>query len=119
MPQKLDHHRLPVRLEVDGCFRETNDTLFFISRHQSWHVTFVKREDVIYEELRRIDAFENGILIVNPELEYMYRSDFQHVKSYRAHLRKLSNIEDYRIIVAQYLLNRTVQQDPLNFHVPF
>lgn len=119
MPQKLDHHRLPVRVEVDGCFRETDDTMFFIGKTTNWHVTFVKREDTIYEELRRIDAFENGILIVNPELEYMYRSDFNSVRGYRAHLRKLEDIENYRTVVAQYLTNKQSAQHHFDDLTPF
>ena len=106
MLTKLDHKRNYYDLEIKGNFKDGKDSMYFISKEESWHVTFVKVGNQIEEWVRKVFVLEGMDDVFLSEVEFKYTSEFSSVRSYRAFLKKQNEFEDYKKVIVELLFNR-------------
>ena len=106
MLTKLDHKRNYYDLEIKGNFKDGKDSMYFISKGESWHVTFVKVGNQIEEWVRGIFILEGMDDVFLSEVEFKYTSEFESVRSYRAFLKKQMEFENYKKVIVELLFNR-------------
>ena len=109
--QKLKHRNNSFSLEVAGNYRDSDDSMYFISSKESWHVTFVKiSKDRVEEHLRKVIVMEGLNELYLSEVEFTYCSEYETVRSYRSFLRKQKEFDDFKDILQVYFQKHTIKQ---------
>lgn len=103
MLEKLNYKYNFFGLRIQGNFRDSKSSMYFISQKQSWHITFVKVDDKIEEWIREVVVIDGMNDIFISQVEFKYSSPYKSMSGARAFLKKQMDFEEYKSFIYEYL----------------
>ncbi len=108
MLQKLNYRNKKLRINIQGCFADGRDAMYYISDDEYWHVTFVKVDEGVEEWLRKIVLMPGTDELFISEVEFKYRSEYKTIGGARGFVKKQPDYNNYKHIIYKCLTEATV-----------
>ena len=103
MLEKINYKNNDFDLRIQGNFKDSRDSMFYISANESWHITFVKVDGKLEEWIRKVVVVQGMDDLFISEVEFKYVSNYKSISGARSFIKKQMNYEDYKSCIYDYL----------------
>lgn len=124
MLKKLDYKNLTHQIKIEGSFKDTKDSFYFISQKECWHVTFKKVDGRIEEWVRELILMDGLDDVFLSEVDFRYNSKYKTMAGPRRFISKLPSYGEYKFFINEYLKAKSFKsffapKDDFNYGAPF
>jgi len=103
MLQKLNYKSNNFDFRIQGNFKDSTDSMFYISANESWHITFVKVDGKLEEWIRKVVVVQGMDDLFISEVEFKYASNYKSISGARTFINKQMEYDDYKSFIYDYL----------------
>ncbi|TXB66160.1 hypothetical protein FRY74_06195 [Vicingus serpentipes] len=103
MLEKLDYKNNHHYLLIEGNFKDSNESFFYISQKQVFHVTFVKVGKQVEEWIRKLIIVDGMDEFFISEVEFKYVSNYKTMGGARNFISKQLDYLKYKDIINEHI----------------